>query len=130
MCGCMRGAVSVIKLSRVVSVIGLLLLCVSPMFAGSIPSTSGSWQQGPSLTTSRSFATATLLADGRVVFAGGKDASGNALASVDLLMPDGSIAAGPPMSTPRYGHSAVVLGDGRLLVAGGRSTNGWVLNSA
>ena len=118
------------KLVRCVLLFGFFLGLLSPVFAGTVSASAGPWQPGPSLTTSRSGATATLLNDGRVAFVGGKDANGNPLATMELLMPDGTMAAGPSMSAARYGHGAVLLTDGRLLVAGGRSTDGAVLNSA
>ena len=118
------------KLVRVVLLFGFFLGLLSPSFAYTVSSSAADWQPGPSLTSSRSDATATLLNDGRVAFVGGKDADGNPLATMELLMPDGTMAAGPSMSVARSEHGAVLLADGRLLVAGGRSTYGAVLNSA
>ena len=108
----------------------VLLWVVFPAVASTFPVPSGTWQQGGSLSTPRSFATATLLSDGRVVIAGGEDAKGNALATVEIFQANGTISAGAPMGTARYGHSAVLLGDGRLLVAGGHTTGGAVLKTA
>ena len=116
--------------SRVLLCVCVLLWVVFPAVASNFPVPSGTWQQGGSLSTPRSFATATLLPDGRVVIAGGQDANGNVLATVEIFQPDGTVSSGPPMGTPRYGHSAVLLGNGHLLVAGGHTTGGAVLKTA
>lgn len=68
----------------------------------------------------RFFHTATLLPDGRVLVAGGLDASNAALSSASVYDPalatwtrTGSLLA------PRHGHTATLLDDGRVLIAGG-----------
>jgi hypothetical protein len=78
-------------------------------------------------------ATVTLLADGRVMIAGGGDmhASATNLAeiydpSTDRFEPAGSGL----MSTPRTYHTATSLKDGRVLVAGGMNRLGSALKSA
>jgi len=82
------------------------------------------------LSTARTGATATLMADGRILIVGGKDGNGNALASADALNPDGTTAPAPSMLIPRYGHSALLLNNGSVLVAGGHTTGGAVVNTA
>ena len=68
----------------------------------------------------RSQATATLLEDGRVLLAGGVDASNSALRSAELYDPrTRTFVATGSMSVARVGHSAVRLRDGRVLVMGG-----------
>lgn len=65
-------------------------------------------------------ATATLLADGRVLLAGGIGAAGNGLASAELFDPvSGTFSLTGSMSTPRGGHTATLLRDGRVLITGG-----------
>jgi len=62
---------------------------------------------------------ATLLADGRVLIVGGRDAAG-ALNTTEIFRPDdGCIASGPAMSVARAGHSATLFADGRIFIAGG-----------
>jgi hypothetical protein len=73
-----------------------------------------------SMSSARELHTATLLADGKVLVAGGRDAHFMPLDSAELYdpalgiwMPTGS------MATPRVFHTATLLSDGRVLVAGG-----------
>lgn len=80
---------------------------------------SGHWQPLASLHGPRSFHTATVLSDGRVLVAGGVH-SGALLASAELYDPATdawSVLA--PMHHPRAEHTATVLADGRVLVLGG-----------
>ncbi len=72
------------------------------------------------LTTPRAVHTATKLPDGRVLIAGGFDAAGRALSSLELFSPvaDAFKAAGV-MTIPRHSHTATLLADGRVLIAGG-----------
>jgi N-acetylneuraminic acid mutarotase len=79
----------------------------------------GRWTLTGSLRTPRRNHTATLLADGTVLVAGGFNADGW-LRSAELYNPAGGrwkrVA---PMATAREGASATLLGNGRVLVAGG-----------
>src|SRR5260370_2278987 len=94
----------------------ILPLCVLPLRA-SIPSVpTNTWQQGGALSTARTGATATLMADGRILIVGGKDGNGDALETAEVLNPDGTLAPLPSMLTPRYGPSASLLLDGSVLV--------------
>src|SRR5262249_54144419 len=67
--------------------------------------------------------TATPLADGRVLIAGGcADAgcpSASAAPGSEFYVPGSGFVAGPPMLTPRQGHTATALADGRVLIVGG-----------
>jgi len=83
-------------------------------------------------SASRSFHTATLLSDGRVLLVGGAAANQDATAtcpgcrrltatgSIDLYDPTtGVFTALATLSAPRMFHTASVLADGRVLVVGG-----------
>ncbi len=86
---------------------------------------------GP-MTTVRSFHTASLLRDGRVLLTGGLDGNAYPLASAEIYDPaTGKFAATGSMSTARVWHQAAVLPDGRVLVAGGMNdTSAEIYNPA
>ncbi len=76
------------------------------------------------MTSARFLHTATLLADGRVLIAGGIGRGGNSdvgtLATAELFDPaKGTFSPTGRMSTPRDGHTATLLPDGSVLIAGG-----------
>lgn len=63
---------------------------------------------------------ASVLADGRVLFAGGQSETGVFLASAEIFDPGtGKFTLTGSMAVARHGHSALTLADGRVLVAGG-----------
>lgn len=82
--------------------------------------TSRSFDNEGTMIMPRSNQTATLLANGTILFAGGQDELGNALSSAEIYDPatSTSVLTGP-MTTPRISASAVALDDGRVLIAGG-----------
>ncbi|MEZ0109730.1 hypothetical protein ABH920_003744 [Catenulispora sp. EB89] len=89
----------------------------------------GAWTATGSLTEARFSHSATLLADGRVLVAGGCSTrsadSGRALFSAETYNPaTGTWTATGAMNDARFGHPAVALHDGRVLVAGGAVTLG------
>lgn len=66
----------------------------------------------------REGATSTVLADGRLMLAGGYRFS--ALSSVQILDPARGVwFDAAPLRTPRHQHAAALLPDGRVLVCGG-----------
>jgi Kelch motif len=78
--------------------------------------------------------TATLLADGRVLFAGGDDGSGSLAAAEIYDSFAGTFSSIGSMAAGRVGHTATLLADGRVLIAGGQpagnSNSGTPLASA
>jgi hypothetical protein len=68
--------------------------------------------------------TATLLADGRVLVAGGYDGNDAALASAELYDPKtGAFTPIGALAAARGLHTATLLADGRVLIAGGGPAN-------
>ncbi|MFC2144565.1 kelch repeat-containing protein [Acidobacteriota bacterium] len=71
---------------------------------------------GTFMITGRDSHTASLLADRRVLVAGGLSAPGNYLGNAEI---GPNFASTYDMSSVRLGHTATTLADGRVLVAGG-----------
>ena len=92
------------------------------------------WRVTGSLTTGRTAHTATLLANGKVLVAGGHNVPGppfQTLTSCELYDPTaGTWSSTGSMSAAREAHIAIRLLDGRVLVVGGFSLAGGRLNSA
>jgi len=85
----------------------------------------GLWYPAADLNKPRVFHRAVMLQDGRVLVAGGEDASGEAIASSELYDPvTGEWARVGDLSQARTLHTATLLQDGRVLVAGGWGTLG------
>jgi N-acetylneuraminic acid mutarotase len=81
---------------------------------------SGQWKPTAPLNQGRRGHTSVLLADGRVLTAGGRDADGEPMASAEIYDPAaGTWSMTAPMSLGRIGQSMSLLADGRVLVAGG-----------
>lgn len=84
------------------------------------------WTAVDPLSVPRAYHTATKLADGRVLVAGGADTYDPSTSSARIWSSSeifdsaiGRWAPGPQLLTARVQHSAVLLGDGTVLVAGG-----------
>jgi len=80
-------------------------------------------------------ATAVLLADGRVLIAGGSYDHSRWTSNVTLIFDpaSGGFSQGPHMAKPRQGAMATLLDDGRVLLAGGddyEDSIGYASNSA
>jgi hypothetical protein len=94
------------------------------------------WVPAGDQTIRRWAHTATPLEDGKVLIAGGTNASSSALSSAELYDPLTGVfsaTASLPASgvqTPRAEHTAVRLTDGRVLVAAGRDAGGTALNTS
>jgi N-acetylneuraminic acid mutarotase len=79
----------------------------------------GTWERRQSMPAGRSNHSATLLADGRILVAGGSTGSG-AVNTAWLHEPTtGSWNNTGSLNQARVSHSATVLEDGRVLIAGG-----------
>ena len=84
------------------------------------PLTAPGWSITGSMVQARADHTATLLADGRVLVAGGGGAKGGRLASAELYDPaSGTWAATGTMNAAGSPDRAILLGDGRVLVLDG-----------
>ena len=93
---------------------------------------SGTFAPAAAMIGGRAAHTATLLADGRVLVAGGvpDDDPGASQVSAELYDPiTGRFASTAPLVTGRYEHAAVALADGRVVVTGGTNDLGWPLTA-
>ncbi len=86
-------------------------------------STTGAFTETGSMSEARVDHTATLLANGKVLVAGGyavQNSSGGLTSSAELYDPAAnSFSPVARMNFHRYKHSAVLLNDGKVLMAGG-----------
>lgn len=79
----------------------------------------GTWTLSTSLTTMRSYATATVLPTGQVLVAGGQNSSG-AVASGELYdLGQGAFSATGNLTATRVSQTATLLPNGQVLIAGG-----------
>ena len=102
--------------STVALAVPLLVLGATPASAQA----AGGFVATSALPTARSHATATLLAGGEVLVAGGQDASGNPLGSAELYNPaTASWAPAALMPVAVTDATATLLNNGEVLVAGG-----------
>jgi len=86
----------------------------------------GTWTATGSMGRPRYVHTATLLASGKVLVAGGSGIT-RYLASAELYDPaTGLWTATGSMDTARWGHTATLLPSGKVLVAGGGNNNGYL----
>lgn len=90
------------------------------------------WVTAAPMLTARSSHTATSLADGRLLVAGGTVGAGKSLtASAEIYNPQTNAwKAAAPMTTSRSGHVATLLSDGRVLVTGGQVQAGAVFTAS
>src|SRR5436309_8548909 len=82
----------------------------------------GTWAPMADLNQPRAEHTATLLASGTVLIAGGRDAADQPLASAEIYDPatGGYTLLASPLPAPVWGHTATRLNDGTVLIAGGQ----------
>src|SRR6059036_3211741 len=86
----------------------------------------GTWAPIADLNQPRAEHTATLLANGTVLIAGGRDAADQPLGSAEIYDPatGGYTLLASPLPAPIWGHTATRLGDGTVLIAGGTGDGG------
>lgn len=103
-----------------------IALVISALIAGSASAalTSGRITEVGRTSEARASHTATRLADGRVLIAGGMERNGVFFASADIFDATANTfrVARHAMTMKRVSHSATLLGDGRVLIAGGWAT--------
>lgn len=89
--------------------------------AAPVGSTPGAWSSTPTMFSGHNDAAVALLADGRVLIAGGQSAGNPAvIATAELYDPaTGTWSLTGAMTTPRGFASAIALANGKVLVAGG-----------
>ena len=94
----------------------------------------GTWSAGSALSGGGRYAmTATSLADGRVLVAGGNSGfsgSGSVLTGAQIYTAGSGWKATGAMRVARFDQAAALLPDGRVLVAGGSDAAGTALASA
>jgi hypothetical protein len=102
----------------------VIVLLVGSIFcsaAVAAAQSSGTFSRTGSMTTARSGHTATLLPNGKVLIAGGRQGAPETLLdSAELYDPaQGTFTATGHMTTGRVFHTATLLPDGMVLIAGG-----------
>jgi N-acetylneuraminic acid mutarotase len=102
-----------------VSLFGATLVVCLLASATTVKAQQQGWSATGSLGTARSYHTATLLENGKVLVVGG-DNKGGVLDGAEIYDPaTGQWSATGSLSTPRVGHIAMRLANGKVLVAGG-----------
>ena len=111
-------------LLRSILVATATMIAFAPVATRAAAPAAGTWTATGSMYEARGYQTATVLANGLVLVAGGVDSNNHLLASAELYHPHtGSWAATGSMPEPRVQFTATLLHNGQVLVVGG-SSNG------
>jgi hypothetical protein len=88
----------------------------------------GGWVSTGSMNTARSFFSAALLPNGKVLVAGGLDSNGKSLSSAEVYDPSLGTFSKTANNMPNKANSftATVMGNGKVLLAGGGNANAQV----
>ena len=77
------------------------------------------------MSVARQDDTATLLANGKVLIAGGENTDTRTLSSAELYdSAAGRFTLTGSMTVPRMNHTATLLSDGRVLITAGQNADG------
>ncbi|HEX4489497.1 MAG TPA: kelch repeat-containing protein [Terriglobales bacterium] len=100
--------------------VAILVLCLAAMLPVLSHAQAAFWSTTGTMTTSRTYPTATLLANGKVLVAGGYGPTFGSLFSAEIFDPaTNKWTAINNMVGSRYFQTATLLKDGRVLVVGG-----------
>jgi N-acetylneuraminic acid mutarotase len=93
--------------------------------------TSGTWKSTGALRAARHAMTATLLASGKVLVAGGATSASDALNSTEIYDPTAKTwTLGTKMVQARSDYASIMLGTGKVLFMGGENINGISIKNA
>ena len=93
--------------------------------------TNGTWKSTHALRAARHAMTATLLASGKVLVAGGATSASDALNSTEIYDPTAKTwTLGTKMVQARSDYASIMLGTGKVLFMGGENINGVSIKNA
>src|ERR1700730_14124066 len=110
---------------RTISTLVIVVFAIGLIASTPVPGlgSSNTWTPTGSMTNARTGQTATLLASGEVLVAGGGNTT--TLPSAELyIQATGNWTATGRMTTARTSHTATLLANGEVLVAGGFGNGG------
>jgi len=110
--------------------IALLAMVAAPATSTSRPGASGAVIAGPRMSAARAAHTATALADGRVLIAGGGTETRSPVGAELYEPAAGRFVPLPPMVVTRHSHTATRLANGKVLLAGGYGAGSAVVADA